>query len=87
MVLVSELQANCEHLLMHLLITGCVAGSILGGRWSDRTLARLKAANGGVSFPEVNVEPLALAQQTADSNSCRCASRARKSPCYGRLCL
>ncbi|KAG1879247.1 vacuolar DHA amino acid exporter [Suillus subluteus] len=26
---------------------GSVAGSILGGRWSDRTLARLKAANGG----------------------------------------
>ena len=29
-------------------------GSILGGRWSDRTLARLKAANGGVSYPEVS---------------------------------
>lgn len=28
-------------------------GSILGGRWSDRTLARLKAANDGKSYPEV----------------------------------
>ncbi|KAG2352994.1 MFS general substrate transporter [Suillus spraguei] len=40
---------------------GSVAGSTLGGRWSDRTLARLKAANGGVSFPEVNIELLTLA--------------------------
>ncbi|KAG1884448.1 MFS general substrate transporter [Suillus subluteus] len=35
---------------------GSVTGSILGGRWSDRTLARLKAANGGVSFPEMRLE-------------------------------
>ncbi|KAG2120071.1 MFS general substrate transporter [Suillus cothurnatus] len=35
---------------------GSVAGSIFGGRWSDRTLARLKAANGGVSFPEMRLE-------------------------------
>ncbi|KAF9229860.1 major facilitator superfamily domain-containing protein, partial [Melanogaster broomeanus] len=33
---------------------GSILGSILGGRWSDRTLARLKAANGGVSFPEAS---------------------------------
>ena len=33
---------------------GSILGSILGGRWSDRTLARLKAANGGVSYPEVS---------------------------------
>ncbi|KAG9041059.1 hypothetical protein FS837_012777, partial [Tulasnella sp. UAMH 9824] len=31
---------------------GNVAGSILGGKWSDRILSRLKAANGGVSKPE-----------------------------------
>jgi len=43
---------------MHPPTLGSVAGSILGGRWSDRTLARLKAANGGVSFPEVNIKPL-----------------------------
>ncbi|KAG2064490.1 MFS general substrate transporter [Suillus decipiens] len=35
---------------------GSVAGSILGGRWSDRTLSRLKAANGGESFPEMRLE-------------------------------
>ncbi|KAG1803465.1 MFS general substrate transporter [Suillus subaureus] len=35
---------------------GDVTGSILGGRWSDRTLARLKTANGGVSFPEMRLE-------------------------------
>lgn len=40
---------------------GCVAGSILGGRWSDRTLARLKAANGGVSFPEMRLESTKIA--------------------------
>ena len=33
---------------------GSMFGSILGGRWSDRTLARLKAANGGISYPEVS---------------------------------
>jgi MFS family permease len=40
---------------------GCVSGSILGGRWSDRTLARLKAANGGVSFPEMRLESTKIA--------------------------
>ncbi|KAG1841797.1 vacuolar DHA amino acid exporter, partial [Suillus subalutaceus] len=40
---------------------GCVAGSILGGRWSDRTLARLKAANGGISFPEMRLESTKIA--------------------------
>jgi hypothetical protein len=39
----------------------------LGGRWSDRTLARLKAENGGVSFPEVRIGPLTLAQHVADT--------------------
>jgi hypothetical protein len=28
-------------------------GSILGGRWSDFSLRRLKAKNGGVGNPEV----------------------------------
>ena len=32
---------------------GSILGSILGGRWSDRILARLKAANDEVSYPEV----------------------------------
>ncbi|KAF7373494.1 Vacuolar DHA amino acid exporter [Mycena sanguinolenta] len=32
---------------------GNLAGSVLGGRWSDVKLASLKAANGGVSYPEV----------------------------------
>ncbi|KAG1859148.1 vacuolar DHA amino acid exporter [Suillus tomentosus] len=40
---------------------GSIAGSILGGRWSDRTLARLKAANGGVSFPEMRLESTKIA--------------------------
>ncbi|KAG2145187.1 MFS general substrate transporter [Suillus clintonianus] len=40
---------------------GCMFGSILGGRWSDRTLARLKAANGGVSFPEMRLESTKIA--------------------------
>ncbi|KAG8996778.1 hypothetical protein FRB94_008032 [Tulasnella sp. JGI-2019a] len=32
---------------------GSVSGSVLGGRFSDRILARLKKANGGISRPEV----------------------------------
>ena len=32
---------------------GSMAGSILGGRWSDYSLRRLKAENGGVGSPEV----------------------------------
>ncbi|KAG8965944.1 hypothetical protein FRC05_002935 [Tulasnella sp. 425] len=35
---------------------GNVAGSILGGKWSDRILSRLKAANGGVSKPEFRLQ-------------------------------
>ncbi|KAG6812720.1 hypothetical protein H0H92_001081 [Tricholoma furcatifolium] len=31
---------------------GSVTGSVLGGRFSDRELARLKAANGNVGYPE-----------------------------------
>ena len=33
---------------------GAVLGSVLGGWWSDRTLARLKAANGDISYAEVS---------------------------------
>ncbi|KAG2104397.1 MFS general substrate transporter [Suillus discolor] len=40
---------------------GSVAGSISGGRWSDRTLARLKAENGGTSFPEMRLESTKIA--------------------------
>ncbi|KAG0704816.1 vacuolar DHA amino acid exporter [Suillus ampliporus] len=40
---------------------GGVTGSILGGRWSDRTLSRLKAANGGISFPEMRLESTKVA--------------------------
>ncbi|KAG1859146.1 MFS general substrate transporter [Suillus tomentosus] len=40
---------------------GSVMGSILGGRWSDRTLTRLKAANGGISFPEMRLESTKIA--------------------------
>ncbi|KAG2090388.1 MFS general substrate transporter [Suillus discolor] len=40
---------------------GSMSGSMLGGRWSDRTLARLKAANGGISFPEMRLESTKVA--------------------------
>lgn len=36
------------------LLTGSIAGSVLGGRWSDRQLAKLKDKNGGLSKPEVS---------------------------------
>ncbi|TDL23222.1 MFS general substrate transporter [Rickenella mellea] len=35
---------------------GCMAGSLLGGRWSDRVLMRLKAQHGGQSNPEMRLE-------------------------------
>ncbi|EDR07995.1 vacuolar DHA amino acid exporter [Laccaria bicolor S238N-H82] len=35
---------------------GCLAGSVLGGRWSDRSLSLLKAANGGKSSPEMRLK-------------------------------
>ncbi|KAG6372759.1 major facilitator superfamily domain-containing protein [Boletus reticuloceps] len=40
---------------------GSMVGSILGGRWSDRTLAKSKAANGGVSYAEMRLESTKLA--------------------------
>ncbi|XP_006462371.1 hypothetical protein AGABI2DRAFT_186299 [Agaricus bisporus var. bisporus H97] len=35
---------------------GCVAGSILGGRWSDYKLSQLKKANGGIGYPEMRLK-------------------------------
>lgn len=35
---------------------GNLSGSILGGRWSDRVLAKLKEQNGGVSVPEMRLQ-------------------------------
>lgn len=35
---------------------GALAGSVLGGRWSDRSLSLLKKANGGQSSPEVSAK-------------------------------
>ncbi|KIK00047.1 hypothetical protein K443DRAFT_132841 [Laccaria amethystina LaAM-08-1] len=35
---------------------GCLAGSVLGGRSSDRSLSQLKAANGGKSSPEMRLK-------------------------------
>ncbi|KAG9315514.1 vacuolar DHA amino acid exporter [Chiua virens] len=40
---------------------GSMLGSVLGGRWSDRTLGRLKAANRGVSYPEMRLESTKIA--------------------------
>ncbi|KAH7915436.1 major facilitator superfamily domain-containing protein [Hygrophoropsis aurantiaca] len=40
---------------------GNMVGSILGGRWSDRELARLKAKNGGKWTPEMRLESTKLA--------------------------
>ena len=34
--------------------TGNMLGNVLGGKWSDYTLAKLKEKNGGKSVPEVN---------------------------------
>ncbi|KAJ7619375.1 vacuolar DHA amino acid exporter [Roridomyces roridus] len=39
---------------------GNLAGSIFGGRWSDMKLASLKAANGGVSQPEMRLRSTTL---------------------------
>ncbi|KAF9265334.1 MFS general substrate transporter [Marasmius fiardii PR-910] len=37
------------------LFTGNMAGSIIGGRWSDYQLAKLKEANGGKGYPEMRL--------------------------------
>ncbi|KAF8802129.1 MFS general substrate transporter [Phlegmacium glaucopus] len=39
---------------------GCIAGSLLGGRWSDRELRRLRNANGGKSYPEMRLRSTIL---------------------------
>ncbi|KAF8956891.1 vacuolar DHA amino acid exporter [Flammula alnicola] len=39
---------------------GSIIGSILGGRWSDRELARQKAANGGKGYPEMRLKSTIL---------------------------
>jgi hypothetical protein len=46
-----------DYHLLHLGDSGGIAGSVWGGRWSDYELARLKAANGGISYPEVSGRP------------------------------
>ena len=48
---------NALHVGLVLLAFGLgnIAGSVLGGRYSDKVLARLKKANGGKSEPEVRV--------------------------------
>ncbi|KAG8916354.1 hypothetical protein FRC02_004021 [Tulasnella sp. 418] len=40
---------------------GSVGGSVLGGRWSDIILSRLKAKNGGVSQPEMRLKSTIIA--------------------------
>lgn len=40
---------------------GSVGGSVLGGRWSDRILIRLKKANGGISTPEMRLQSTTIA--------------------------
>ncbi|KAI6166681.1 vacuolar DHA amino acid exporter [Pisolithus thermaeus] len=40
---------------------GSLLGSVLGGRWSDRTLVRLRTANDGMSFPEMRLESTRVA--------------------------
>lgn len=40
---------------------GSLFGSVLGGRWSDRTLMRLQAANTGMGFPEMRLESTKVA--------------------------
>ncbi|KAF8636200.1 hypothetical protein AX17_003688 [Amanita inopinata Kibby_2008] len=39
---------------------GCVGGSLTGGRWSDHSLAKLKEANGGESYPEMRLKSTVL---------------------------
>ncbi|KAH7915437.1 major facilitator superfamily domain-containing protein [Hygrophoropsis aurantiaca] len=40
---------------------GSMAGSIFGGRWSDRELARLKEANNGIWIPEMRLSSTKMA--------------------------
>ncbi|KAM6493826.1 vacuolar DHA amino acid exporter [Amanita muscaria] len=40
---------------------GSILGSVCGGRWSDRTLAKLKEAHGGKGYPEMRLKSPMLA--------------------------
>lgn len=40
---------------------GSIAGSVIDGRWSDRVLANMKAANGGKCYAEMRLESSKLA--------------------------
>ncbi|KIL57351.1 hypothetical protein M378DRAFT_171859 [Amanita muscaria Koide BX008] len=40
---------------------GSILGSVCGGRWSDRTLAKLKEAQGGKGYPEMRLKSTILA--------------------------
>lgn len=47
-------------------ILGSIAGSLLGGRWSDYELARLKRKNNGVGKPEVSQRTLNVLSSITD---------------------
>jgi hypothetical protein len=46
--------SSCLPIIDFIRCTGSVAGSILGGRWSDRALQKLRTAQGR-SYPEASV--------------------------------
>lgn len=62
-------------------------GSILGGKWSDRTLARVKRKHGGESFPEVRLTLIAACEAFADRNSISDIKMRLESTFLGMVCL
>jgi MFS family permease len=56
---------------------GNLAGSVLGGRWSDRVLAQLKAKNGGESVPEVSSSTICAIDRGSNTIMKRCAYKAQ----------
>ena len=52
-----------------------MAGSILGGRWSDRVLRKLKASNGGQGRPEVSFRLMEPTRTTESLITVMCQMR------------
>ncbi|KAH0830429.1 major facilitator superfamily domain-containing protein [Lanmaoa asiatica] len=70
---------------------GSICGSILGGRWSDRMLAKLKSQHRGKMYPEVGALTastiIRLTPEIIDASSEYIASHAVASPLRDKLCL
>jgi len=61
--------------LNSIMLLGCIAGSVVGGHWSDYELNKIIVANGGKQDPEVRLQ--VLYAQWVFMNLLRCAWEAQ----------